>query len=241
MDENSRVDRRVKRTVETSRSTTPVAVERSSPESTELVALFEKSSTLSLSPDLGLQGFEDDIFTSYLLSHFLAGWVMFPEVPWLRLHAEEVSSRSAKVCIRALGSVYFGRVHHQKYITDRGNKLYGQALIALNDDLRTEEKAWSVPVVRSAMVLELYEVRRLIQRSHTNLRHTVHSLRVNFRLDETRRGSRSTHPAPWTTSTSDRSRKDASRRKPCDDSVGMPDQAKAMFSRTSRLEDHSVG
>ncbi len=39
-----------------------------------------------------------------------------------------------------------------------GYDLYGQALISLNTDIQDAETAWSLSVVKSAMVLELYEV-----------------------------------------------------------------------------------
>lgn len=57
--------------------------------------------------------------------------------------------------------MYFGRVHHQKYITVRGQDLYGQALISLNHDLQDTQSGLSLSVVTSAMVLELYEVNYL--------------------------------------------------------------------------------
>ncbi|KAE8445894.1 hypothetical protein EG329_012673 [Mollisiaceae sp. DMI_Dod_QoI] len=77
---------------------------------------------------------------------------------WMRHHAEDHSSSSGPVCVRALGTLFFGRAHCQQDITTMGYDLYGQALISLNTDIQDAETAWSLSVVKSAMVLELYEM-----------------------------------------------------------------------------------
>lgn len=57
--------------------------------------------------------------------------------------------------------MYFGRVHHQKHITMRGQGFYGQALRSLGHDLQDTHSGLSLSVVTSAMILELYEVNPL--------------------------------------------------------------------------------
>ncbi|KAG4436326.1 hypothetical protein IFR05_008179 [Cadophora sp. M221] len=114
---------------------------------------------LNLKPafGLGLGAFEGDICTSFLLSHLLSGDTGFLPVPWMREHAEDTASVSAQTSIRALGALYFGKLHRLKDIADRSHNFYGKALVALNSDLQQAEKAWSLSVVKSAMILELYE------------------------------------------------------------------------------------
>lgn len=74
-------------------------------------------------------------------------------------HAKDTSSLSGQKSIRALGALYFGTIHHQDAIADRGHEFYGQALVALNRDLQDDEKAWSISTIESAMTLEFFEVR----------------------------------------------------------------------------------
>jgi hypothetical protein len=93
-----------------------------------------------------------------LLSNLFLGFPV--TTPWPHLHADDNAS-SAIIGIHALATMYFGRVHHQKYITARGQDLYGQALISLNHDLQDTQSGLSLSVVTSAMVLELYEVNHL--------------------------------------------------------------------------------
>lgn len=78
--------------------------------------------------------------------------------PWLHLHAEDASSASTQLSVRALSTTFFGKTHHQRDITARGYILYGQALVSLNRDLQDAKKGWSMSLLKSAMVLELYEV-----------------------------------------------------------------------------------
>ncbi|KAH6723570.1 hypothetical protein BKA61DRAFT_648690 [Leptodontidium sp. MPI-SDFR-AT-0119] len=75
----------------------------------------------------------------------------------MREHAENTGSLSAQTSIRALGALYFGKLHRLNNIADRSHSFYGKALVALNSDLQQTEKAWSLSVVKSAMILGLYE------------------------------------------------------------------------------------
>ncbi|KAH7354671.1 hypothetical protein BKA65DRAFT_548761 [Rhexocercosporidium sp. MPI-PUGE-AT-0058] len=128
----------------------------SSHSSNELaITSFENAQPAS---GLGLRAFEEDICTSFLLSHMLSGDTGFLAVPWMRLHAEDRASLSAQMSIRALGALYFGKLHHLNNVADRSHGFYGKALVALNSDLQQAEKAWSLSVVKSAMILELYEL-----------------------------------------------------------------------------------
>ncbi len=105
---------------------------------------------------LNLEPFFDNICTSFLLSHLLSGHVC---LPWMEEHAKDTSSFSGQKSVRALAAIYFGTIHRQDAIADRGHELYGQALVALNRDLQDNERAWSLTVLTSVMTLEFFEVR----------------------------------------------------------------------------------
>lgn len=75
------------------------------------------------------------------------------------MHAEDKASLSGQIGIRALGAIYFGNLHHLNGTADRGRTFYRKALVALKTELQHTEKAWSLAVLQSAMILALYEVR----------------------------------------------------------------------------------
>jgi hypothetical protein len=152
VDENARTERHAKKKVAKQESSK--SPKSGSPTSTDVVTVRSSTSDLNVSRNLGLSGFEDNIHISFLLANLFSG---IPFNPWLKLHAEDPAS-CAQMSIRALGAVYFGRMHHLEETTDRGSVLYGKALVNLNRDLEDSDKAWSMSVLKSAITLELYEV-----------------------------------------------------------------------------------
>jgi hypothetical protein len=148
VDENTRTEKHVKKKI----SKTPDP----DPTPPQEVILYSEPSSGTIGLTLGVRAFEDNIFISFLLSNLFSGMPI--TTPWLHLHAEDVSSVSAQLSIRALSTTFFGKAHHQRDITARGYNLYGQALVSLNRDLQDSKKGWSMSVLKSAMVLELYEV-----------------------------------------------------------------------------------
>ena len=116
-----------------------------------------RSSSSSLSPSLGAGAFEEDVFMSFLFGNMFAGYQK--SSPWMRLHAGDTSSSVAQLSTRALGLAYFGKMHHQPELAHRAAEVYGKALKNLNQDLQDSEKSWSLSVLKSAITLELYEVR----------------------------------------------------------------------------------
>jgi len=128
----------------------------STPPSTNCRELFKPlNSDLIPCKGLGLSAFEEDIQISFLLANFLVG--TDNSSPWLMLHAKD-HLPCARMSIRALSAVYFGRVHHLHKTTTQGFEYYIEALKNLNHSLRQSEDASSITVVKSAIVLELYEV-----------------------------------------------------------------------------------
>lgn len=150
VDENSRTERHAKR------KSLPQAYQPKAPSGQNLVVSFISKSGPGL--DLGLRAFEDNIYVSYMLSNLFLGipitTPLWPHHP----QAEDSASVSGTISLHALATMYFGRVHHQNFITVRGQALYGQALLSLNRDLQDTQGGLSLSVVISAMVLELYEV-----------------------------------------------------------------------------------
>ncbi|KAI4262624.1 MAG: hypothetical protein L6R42_002207 [Xanthoria sp. 1 TBL-2021] len=59
---------------------------------------------------------------------------------------------------RALETALFGRFHRQPGICEASSRWYGRALIKLSDDLRTPQALWSTAVLRSAIILTMYEL-----------------------------------------------------------------------------------
>ncbi|KFY42438.1 hypothetical protein V495_04523 [Pseudogymnoascus sp. VKM F-4514 (FW-929)] len=107
-------------------------------------------------PNLGLQGFEDNIYVSFLLSNLFLG--IPASSPWPGVDTDNNAASCATTCVRALATMYFGRVHHQKYTTTRGQELYGKALVSLNHELQDPQSGMSLSTVTSAMILEIYEL-----------------------------------------------------------------------------------
>ncbi|KAH7398053.1 hypothetical protein BKA64DRAFT_673448 [Cadophora sp. MPI-SDFR-AT-0126] len=161
VDENARTKRSVRKTkevpgiisdpLESGRTNTAL------PTSTEVAISAARRKEMSIPSDLSFQGFEDNICTSFTLSHLLAGDSGFVPVPWMRLHAEDRASLSGQMGIRALGAMYFGKLHRLGDVENRGRMFYGKALVALSSELQHVEKAWSLAVLQSAMLLALYE------------------------------------------------------------------------------------
>ena len=76
----------------------------------------------------------------------------------MQIHAKD-TTLAAQLSIRALGAVYFGRMHRQEDAMSRGILNYAKALKHLNEDIQDSDKAFSVSVLSSAITLEAYEVR----------------------------------------------------------------------------------
>lgn len=118
-------------------------------------SLMVSNHSPKLRTNLSLDPFLDNICISFLLSHLFSGYA---GLPWMEEHAKDTSCISGQKSIRALGALYFGRIHHQDEIAEWGHELYGQALVTLNQELQDVDAAWSIAVMKSATVLEFYEV-----------------------------------------------------------------------------------
>jgi hypothetical protein len=89
------------------------------PSNIDLVPLSTLStSTTAVLSNLNLSAFYDNIYISFVLANLFAGAAVWD--PWMRVHAEDTSS-IAQVSIRALGAAYFGKMHRQHDIVERGS------------------------------------------------------------------------------------------------------------------------
>lgn len=57
-----------------------------------------------------------------------------------------------------MSAVFFGRVHQQAAIVTEGERLYGEALRNLNNDLSHPVKAYTFETLGETMALNMYEV-----------------------------------------------------------------------------------
>ena len=110
----------------------------------------------SVPPNLDLSAFEDNIHVSFLLSNLFLSIVMPTSL--MHIHAEDTTSLVAQLSMRALSTAYFGRKHRQEAVMNRGVMNYRKALRRLNEDLQYSERAFSLPILSSAVTLEVYEV-----------------------------------------------------------------------------------
>ncbi|TVY71553.1 Uncharacterized protein LSUE1_G007601 [Lachnellula suecica] len=101
---------------------------------------------------------DENMQISYLSTHLFAG--VSVSIPWLHFQASDHISASAIPSVRALAAVYFGRRNNLPDVVEEGFRLYGQALRSLNADLlhSEDDRAWSITILRSAVVLEYYEL-----------------------------------------------------------------------------------
>ncbi|KFY84556.1 hypothetical protein V500_09201 [Pseudogymnoascus sp. VKM F-4518 (FW-2643)] len=119
VDENARTERHAQKKLLLK------AAEPKSQSRQDLVISFRSES--SPGSNLGLQAFEDKIYVSFLLSNLFLG--IPATTPWPGLNTDNNAASSVIPCVRALATMYFGRVHHQNYITVRGQELYSKALL----------------------------------------------------------------------------------------------------------------
>jgi len=74
-----------------------------------------------------------------------------------RIYAEGSQSITAKHSLRALSTLYFGRMNRQQDIIAQAFAPYGAALRELNKDLQGPSKATALSVVISAITLPTFE------------------------------------------------------------------------------------
>lgn len=105
--------------------------------------------------NLSLSAFEENIQSTFFVANALSkldfGQSAITAM-WETMSAPDDPSK------RALETALFGRFHRQPGICEASSRWYGRALIKLSDDLRTPQALWSTAVLRSAIILTMYEL-----------------------------------------------------------------------------------
>ncbi|KAL8892234.1 MAG: hypothetical protein Q9215_000868 [Flavoplaca cf. flavocitrina] len=104
---------------------------------------------------LNLSAFTENIQSTFFVAHALSKLDFGQKAVtamWETMSAPDDPSK------RALETALFGRFHHQPIICEASSKWYGKALIKLSDDLRNPQAVWSTSVLRSAIILTMYEL-----------------------------------------------------------------------------------
>jgi len=186
---------------------------------------------------------DENAHIAFLLANLFSG---FPSIFWLYEQATDYTSTSALPSVRALAATYFGRRHHSTEAIRKGIQLYGQALKGLNEDLLSNDRADSVVVLRSAVTLELYEV-RLYAATLTHmlilcfLGYTARGVRFHIRVVETRWRCGAAHRTSRPRKTSTAKRENVLRRKQSYNCSWLSPPAQKMFLGKTWMENGTVG
>ncbi|KAL2066172.1 hypothetical protein VTL71DRAFT_2243 [Oculimacula yallundae] len=109
----------------------------------------------SLDNQLSVAGFQDNIHMSFLLKKFWSGAKMF--TPWMLKGCRWSEDCTTTQTMKALSSLYFGRIHRRKQSRDFGLQCYSKALRLLSKDLVCE-KAWELPALTNVLSLSVFEI-----------------------------------------------------------------------------------
>jgi len=113
-----------------------------------------------LADSVSLSAFQEDIFRSFVLHRLCTGPEYTKAMGWWLSPTPkvEVQSRTLVSASKAMSAVFFGRVHQQAAIVTEGERLYGEALRNLNNDLSHPVKAYTFETLGETMALNMYEV-----------------------------------------------------------------------------------
>lgn len=131
--------------------------------STEVIVQSRRESDASLTEELAPVAFQDNILATFVKTQFL-----FPHAPTFPWNANgsfcgiihdptTVQSATAQESVRAISSVYFGRMHQQPAFMTRALTHYGSALRAMNKELQKSSHP-STSLLKSAITLEIFEL-----------------------------------------------------------------------------------
>ena len=110
-------------------------------------------------PTLPLTAFKETIFFSFLIKRLFAHSYRNAEVQeWVHEGCRQIGPWSLPhTSVKCLAAAYFGRMHKQPAILAYGAQLYGEALRLLNQNLEDAEQAYSLQILTSTMILQVYE------------------------------------------------------------------------------------
>lgn len=109
-----------------------------------------------VSPPLSLVGFRDKVELTFMLNKLFAGWRLF--IPFVMRGYRGTEDCTTTQTVKALSSIYFGRIHHDKESFDSGMISYCKALRLLGVDLKDQKAAFALPSVTNVLSLVIFEV-----------------------------------------------------------------------------------
>ncbi|KAL8968059.1 MAG: hypothetical protein Q9183_002641 [Haloplaca sp. 2 TL-2023] len=109
----------------------------------------------SIPPELDLAPFREDMQSSFLVVNFISQ-VEFGRKSVMDRWGD--MSEAVYPSKRALELAFFGRFHQRQDICEAGSRWYGKALCKLSKDLSDPKEMWSTAVLRSAILLIMYEL-----------------------------------------------------------------------------------
>ncbi|KAF4624353.1 hypothetical protein G7Y89_g13819 [Cudoniella acicularis] len=105
---------------------------------------------------LSLAGFRDKVELTFMLNKLFAGWRLF--IPWIMRGYRGTEDCTTTQAVKALSSIYFGRLHRQKESFDAGMISYCKALRLLGVDLKDPKAAFALPSVTNVLSLVIFEM-----------------------------------------------------------------------------------
>ncbi|KAH6676385.1 hypothetical protein B0J14DRAFT_651807 [Halenospora varia] len=109
-----------------------------------------------VSPPLSLVGFRDKVELTFMLNKLFAGWRLF--IPFVMRGYRGTEDCTTTQTVKALSSIYFGRMHHDKESFDSGMISYCKALRLLGVDLKDQKAAFALPSVTNVLSLVIFEM-----------------------------------------------------------------------------------
>jgi hypothetical protein len=115
-------------------------------------------------PDfLAMHAFEDNVYESFTVSKLFFGtpepYTYGHPTSWLSAVSNMPNqSTMVKQSLQSLSAAFFGKMHGQRDIVQKGAMLYGKALAGLNKTLRDTNEAWSLDALVATVSLGIYEM-----------------------------------------------------------------------------------
>lgn len=128
--------------------------------------------TISVDRQLPMYGFKDQIQTSYTLSKLFMGFKMF--IPFATIAYRGTEDDTTTQTVKALSSVWFGRIHHHQASLDTGMGYYSKALRLLGRDLVDSKATYRLPTLTNVLSLCLFEVREVTRAVYKKTILTLH-------------------------------------------------------------------
>lgn len=115
-----------------------------------------RRSSVNIPPELPLKRFQEHIEMSHMDSKLFADAKMI--APWSMEAYSGRESCSTTQTMRALGSMYYGRMHRDKESLDQSMIHYGKAIRLLASDLQDVKRVFKLQTLTNVLSLAIFEV-----------------------------------------------------------------------------------